>query len=212
LDKALPSHLSLEHGPVYASIHFHLESKFKIHEKSIQRDEKAKNDSDCPCFVFLVFNAFVCIFSRDIVNQAIKTNAIIVLGDIKHLRRRKQNTGGRKFNRKLAGFQYYKLTQYITYKAALAGIKVIQVSEARTSQYCRKCYQKGARKIQGLFTCAKCGEENADRNAAFNIAYRALGYISKVGVTVNMPKLKLRTFASVDRNAMMTKEATYFNS
>ena len=57
---------------------------------------------------------------------------------------------------------------------------------------------------------AKCREENADRNAAFNIAYRALGYISKVGVTVNMPKLKLRTFASADRNAMMTK-ATYFN-
>ncbi len=30
--------------------------------------------------------------------------------------------------------------------------------------------------------------------------------ISKVGVTVNMPKLKLRTFASIDRNAIMTKE------
>jgi hypothetical protein len=29
---------------------------------------------------------------------------------------------------------------------------------------------------------------------------------------VNMPKLKLRTFARVDRNAMMTKEATYLNS
>jgi transposase len=56
-----------------------------------------------------------------------------------------------------------------------------------------------------LFTCAKCGEENADRNAAFNIAYRALGYISKVGVTVNMPNA--RTFASVDRNAIMTKKA-----
>ena len=102
-----------------------------------------------------------------------------------------------------------QLTQYIAYKAALGGIKVIQVLEARTSQYCRKCYQKGARKIQGLFTCAKCAEENADRNAAFNIAFRALGYISKVGVTVNMPNT--RTFASVDRNAMMTKEATYFN-
>ncbi len=54
------------------------------------------------------------------------------------------------------------------------------------------------RKIQGLFTCKTCGEENADRNAAFNIAYRALGYISKVGVIVNTPK----TFPSVDRNAM----------
>ncbi len=59
------------------------------------------------------------------------------------------------------------------------------------------------RKIQGLFTCKTCGEENADRNAAFNIAYRALGYISKVGVIVNTPK----TFPSVDRNAMMRKEA-----
>ena len=36
-----------------------------------------------------------------------------------------------------------------------------------------------------------CGEENADRNAAFNIAYWPLGYIYKVGVTVNLPKLKL---------------------
>src|SRR5215831_2209773 len=157
-----------------------------------------------------IANDIIHNISREIVNQAINTNAIIVLGDIKHLRRKNQNTQGREFNRKLSGYNY-KLTQYIKYKAGLAGIKVIQVSEARTSQYCRKCYQKGARKIQGLFTCAKCGEENADRNAAFNIAYRALGYISKVGVTVNIPKLKLRTFASVDRNAMMTKEATYFN-
>jgi putative transposase len=148
-----------------------------------------------------IANVIIHNISRDIVNQAINTDAIIVLGDIKHLRMQKQNTRGRKFNRKLSGFQYYKLTQYIKYKAALSGIKVIQVSEAMTSQYCRKCYQKGVRKIHGLFTCAKCGEENADRNAAFNIAYRALGYISKVGVT----------FASVDRNAMMTKEVTCFN-
>jgi transposase len=33
----------------------------------------------------------------------------------------------------------------------------------------------------------KGGEENADINAAFNIAYRASGYIPKVGVTVNIP-------------------------
>jgi putative transposase len=60
-----------------------------------------------------IANDIIHNISRDIVNQAIKTNAIIVLGNIKHLRRRKQNTRGRKFNRKLSGFQYYKLTQYI---------------------------------------------------------------------------------------------------
>jgi hypothetical protein len=39
----------------------------------------------------------------------------------------------------------------------------------------------------------------------------ALGYISKVRVTVDMPNLKLRFFASVERNAIMTKIATHFN-
>jgi IS605 OrfB family transposase len=47
--------------------------------------------------------------SRNIVTQAIDTNAIIVLGDTKHLRMQKQNIRGRKFNRTLSGFQYYKL-------------------------------------------------------------------------------------------------------
>jgi len=38
----------------------------------------------------------------------------------------------------------------------------------------RKCGDRGRRP----FLCNKCGEENADRNAAFNIGYRALGYTS----------------------------------
>jgi IS605 OrfB family transposase len=144
--------------------------------------------------------------SRDIVNRAIETNALIVLGDILHLRKKKQNTMGRKFNRKLAGFQYFKLAQYIKYKSALAGIKVIEVSEAWTSQYCKTCNQKGSRKIQGLFLCPTCGEDNADRNAAYNIAKRGLGQASNLGATVNMP----RTFPSVERNTMMRKEASVF--
>jgi transposase len=107
------------------------------------------------------------------------------------------------FNRKLAGFQYYKLTQYIKYKAALAGITVISVSEANTSQYCRKCYQKGVRKIQGLFECCHCSiKENADRNAAFNIYY----WEPCLSVTVNIPNSK--TLGSIERNTMITREAT----
>lgn len=130
--------------------------------------------------------------SREIINRAIETNALIVLGDIKHLRKKRQYCYRKRMARLLSGFPYYKLTKYIMYKAALAGIKVIQVSEAWTSQYCNKCQIKGIRKSQGLFKCPNCNiEENADRNAAFNIAKRGLGYCSKLGVTVNPPGIAI---------------------
>jgi IS605 OrfB family transposase len=152
-----------------------------------------------------IANDIIHKITREIVNRAIETDSLIVLGKLKGLRNqeKKEKGRGRKFNRKLSGFPYFKFTEYLTYKVALAGIKVIKIFENWTSQTCRKCNELGTRRTQGLFTCKACGEENADRNAAFNIAYRALGHISKVGVTVNT----LKTFPSVDRNAMMRKEA-----
>jgi len=139
--------------------------------------------------------------SRQIVNRAIESNALITIGDIKHSRRHNSN---RKFNRKLASFQHYRLTHYIKYKPALVGINLIRVSEKWTSQYCRQCYQKGIQKIQGLFRCSKCGENNADRNAAFNIRHRGLGHASNLGITVSISM----TFPSIDGNEIMKKEAT----
>ncbi len=151
-----------------------------------------------------IANDIIHKITREIVNRAIQTDSLIVLGKLKGLRNQEKEEGGRgrKFNRKLFGFPYFKFTEYLTYKAALAGIKVIKILENWTSQICKKCNQRGTRRTQGLFICKTCGEENADRNAAFNIAYRALGYISKVGVTVNIPI----TLASTDRSTMMTRE------
>ena len=153
-----------------------------------------------------IANYIIHKITREIVNRAIETDSLIVLGKLKGLRNREKKEGrgrGKKFNRKLSGFPDFKFTEYLTYKAAFAGIKVIKVFENWTSQICRICSQKAMRNTRGLVICKKCGEENADRNAAFNIAYRALGYISKVGVTVNT----LKTFPSIDRNAMMREEA-----
>ena len=50
------------------------------------------------------------IISRQIVNRAKESNALITIGDIEHPRRHNSN---RKFNRKLASFQYHRLTHYI---------------------------------------------------------------------------------------------------
>jgi putative transposase len=147
-----------------------------------------------------IANDIIHKITREIINRAIETDSLIVLGKLKGLRNQDKEKGrGRKFNRKLSGFPYFKFIEYLTYKAALAGIKVF---EDWTSQTYRRCNQRGTRRTQGLFMCKTCGEENADRNAAFNIAYQALGYISKVGVTVNIPI----TLARTDRSTMMTRE------
>ncbi len=65
-----------------------------------------------------IVNDIIHKINRDIVNQAVETNAVIVLGNIKYLRKRKQKQYRRRMARPLlSGFPYYKLMQYIRYKA-----------------------------------------------------------------------------------------------
>jgi hypothetical protein len=52
---------------------------------------------------------------------------------VEDVRQKKPEYKRKKAQQKTIDFQYYKLTQYIEYKAALAGIKQTQVSEACTS-------------------------------------------------------------------------------
>ena len=124
--------------------------------------------------------------SREIVNRAKSENAVIVLGDLKGIRKQKR---GRKFNRKLNSFPYYRLSKFIEYKAAWEGIAVIKVNESNTSKLCSRCGSQGLRR-NGKFICPNCGIElNADYNGALNILKRALGYMSKAGAALTQPKL-----------------------
>src|SRR5215472_10056394 len=65
-----------------------------------------------------IANDIIHKITREIVNRAIETDSLIVLGKLKGLRNqeKKKRTRGRKFNRKLSGFPYFKFTEYLTYK------------------------------------------------------------------------------------------------
>jgi putative transposase len=125
--------------------------------------------------------------AKAIVDEAERTNAVIAIGNPKGIR---CNGKGRRFNRKLNSWPFWKLRRYIEYKANWRGIAVVEVSEAYTSQLCWRCGATGVRsgKHHGLFECHRCGlKENADRNGAFNMGKRALGQVSKVGAVVSQP-------------------------
>ncbi len=128
-------------------------------------------------------NSLLHTLSKNIVTEAYNKKAAIIIGKLYNLRINK----GRKFNRKLSSFSYYKLTRFIEYKAKEKGIPFFQVSEVNTSKTCHVCGNTGKR-IKNLFSC-ECGyKDNADRNASFNIAKRGLSYMLKLGVEASAQK------------------------
>jgi len=134
-----------------------------------------------------VVNGILHKISRKIVNEALENNSMIVLGNLKGIRR---NGKGRRFNRKLNnGFPYYRLSQFIEYKAKWLGIKVLKISERNTSKLCHECGKNGVR-AGSFFRCPSCGYScNADYNGAMNILKRGMGYMPMLGAGLTQPEL-----------------------
>jgi len=133
------------------------------------------------------------VISKAIVEEAVAKNSVIVVGKLKGIRKPRKFQS-RRSKRKVASFPFYKLTQFIKYKAAWKGIAVVEVSEAYTSVTCSRCGCRGVR-VRGLFRCPECGLDlNADVNGARNILKRALGKLSDeplsgAGVVLAQPEL-----------------------
>ncbi|MEM3832414.1 MAG: transposase [Thermoprotei archaeon] len=99
--------------------------------------------------------------SRAIVNEALANDSMIVLGKLKGIRR---NGRGRTFKRKLNnGFPYYRLSQFIEYKARWRGIKVVKISERNTSKTCHRCG------LGGFESEASSNAQTAESNATQTI-------------------------------------------
>lgn len=117
--------------------------------------------------------------SKKLVAKAKDTSSVIVLENLRGIRER--STVKRSQRRKQHNWSFYQLRQFIDYKAALAGVPVVFVDPAYTSQECPICHHisRSNRPTRNDFHCVCCGFSGpADTIAAMNIAAR---------VSVNMP-------------------------
>lgn len=109
--------------------------------------------------------------SKTIVTEAERTSAGIALEDLGGIRQRVRL---RKPQRVALHFwAFAQLGEFILYKARRAGVPVVYVDPAYTSQTCCECgyVDKKDRASQATFICRSCGVvAHADRNASRNIA------------------------------------------
>lgn len=114
------------------------------------------------------------VISKQIVEQAQRTKRAIALEELKGIRGRVR---ARKSQRDdLHSWSFSQLGEFIKYKAECAGVPIIYIDPAYTSQECSICgyIDKRNRKTQEHFQCLRCGNvANADIDAARVIASRA---------------------------------------
>lgn len=107
--------------------------------------------------------------SREIVNFA-KENKISVIRLEKLANIRQTARTSRKNKKNLHTWSFYRLSQFIEYKANLEGIRVEYVNPAYTSQTCPNCYERNKAKDR-KYTC-NCGfQKHRDLVGAMNIRY-----------------------------------------
>jgi len=113
------------------------------------------------------------IISKKIVTEAERTSSGIALEDLGGLRQRVRLRKPQRVT--LHSWAFGQLGAFIEYKARRAGVPLLYVDAAYTSQECAECHhlEKKNRVDQATFICRACGVvAHADRNASRNIAAR----------------------------------------
>lgn len=114
--------------------------------------------------------------SREIVNLAIRWKVeSIQMENLKGFGKNSEGEVETKHKRLLGRWSYFELQKNIEYKAQMAGIKVVYVNPAYTSQTCHVCGKKGDRTERDTFIClnTECScygkPQDADMNAAIKL-------------------------------------------
>jgi len=116
--------------------------------------------------------------SQALLSTAQGTRRGIALENLQNIRSRVNGLPrSRRQRRVLNSWAFFQLRAFIAYKAQAAGVRLVLVNPADTSQTCSRCGQceKANRKSQAKFLCVRCGYAcHADLNAAVNISRAAV--------------------------------------
>ncbi|MFE4672827.1 RNA-guided endonuclease InsQ/TnpB family protein [Streptomyces sp. NPDC056723] len=129
--------------------------------------------------------------SKRIVAEAERTGRGIALETLTGIRERARLRKPQRTT--LHSWPFAQLGAFIAYKAKRAGVPVVYVDPAYTSQECSQCHHtaRGNRPSQAVFSCRVCGfVDHADHNASHNIAHRGW-YVWVCGAQSTAPELTL---------------------
>ncbi|KAA2254085.1 IS200/IS605 family element transposase accessory protein TnpB [Solihabitans fulvus] len=113
--------------------------------------------------------------SKTIVAEAERTGRGIAVGELTGIRDRVRLRKPQRAT--LHSWAFAQLGQFLAYKAQRAGVVLVQVDPAYTSQRCHRCgwTDRKNRRSQASFICGRCGfVGHADHNAALNIDQRGV--------------------------------------
>ncbi|MFQ6852557.1 transposase [Streptomyces sp. 35M1] len=111
------------------------------------------------------------IISKTIVTTAERTGYGIVLEDLTGIRSRVRLRKDQRAS--LHSWSFHQLASFVEYKAKRAGVPLVYVDPAYTSQQCSECghIDRKNRIDQAAFACRSCGAlMHADDNASHNLA------------------------------------------
>jgi putative transposase len=144
--------------------------------------------------------------SKAIVSRAKATNSAIALEDLTGIRERVNQQPRSKTERRRANsWAFYQLRQFLEYKARVAGVSLILVPPAYTSQTCHRCLHIHPDPAQSYrsgksFKCGHCGwEGDADLNGA--------NVIALLGAVVNQPRGPGLFCSLVEQNRLRATES-----
>jgi putative transposase len=149
--------------------------------------------------------------SKAIVSRAKATNSALALEDLTGIRERVNQQPRSKTERRRANsWAFYQLRQFLEYKALRAGVALILVPPAYTSQTCHRCLHIHLDPAQSYrsgkqFKCGHCGwEGDADLNGA--------NVIALLGAVVNQPRGSGLFCSLVEHNRLRATESPRYTA